>query len=95
MTLRLYARAEVVRILHVVSRLLARLEAEEIVESRRGRYTAEDLERIRIAAELADLDVNDAGIEVALRMREQWLAERRELHGVIETLRARLSSHRP
>ncbi len=94
MTLRLYARAEVVRILHVDGRLIERLEDEEIVGARRGRFTADDLERIRIAAELAELDVNDAGIEVVLRMRERWLAERRELHEAIDALRARLSRRR-
>lgn len=90
MTYRLYARTEVVRLLRVDEGLLERLEAEEVVVSRRGRYTQEDLERLRVAAELRALDVNPEGVGVILRMRDQWLAERRQLQAVIEALRAKL-----
>ncbi len=91
MTVHLYARAEVVRLLGIDRTLLARLEEEEVVLRRAGGYTADDLERLRVAAELADLGVNEEGIEVVLRMREQWLAERRELHELIDALRERVA----
>ncbi|MHB8418047.1 MAG: MerR family transcriptional regulator [Myxococcales bacterium] len=90
MKVRLYARTEVVRLLRIDRRLLDRLEEEEIVRSRRGRFSARDVERVRIAAELLNLDVNPEGLEIILRMRERWLAERRELHAAIEALRAKL-----
>ena len=85
-----YARTEVVRLLHVDPELIELLEAEQLLAGRRGRYTSDDLERVRVAAELADLDVNPQGVAVILRMREQWLSERTELRSVIEALRARL-----
>lgn len=90
MKVQLYARTEVVRLLHVDAELLEFLEAEEVVTVRRGRYTPADLETVRVAAELAQLDVNPAGVAMILRMREQWIAERAELLSVIEALRARL-----
>ncbi|HUB08779.1 MAG TPA: hypothetical protein VMB50_17360 [Myxococcales bacterium] len=90
MRLRLYARTEVVRRLRIDRTLLERLEAEQIVRSRRGRFTPEDLEKVRVAAELLDLDVNPEGVAIILRMREQWVEERRELQAVIEALQARL-----
>jgi DNA-binding transcriptional MerR regulator len=87
---RLYARTEVVRLLRIERGLLERLESEEIVRSRGGRFTPEDVERVRIAAELLDLDVNPEGVAVILRMRDRWLSERRELQAVIDALRVRL-----
>ena len=90
MKVRVYARAEVVRLLRVDGALLDALELERVVVRRRGGYRAEDVERLRVAAELARLDVNAPGVAVALRMREQWLSERRRLWAVIEALRARL-----
>lgn len=90
MKVRLYARAEVVRLLRVDGELLDTLERERIVVRRRGGYDPGDLERLRIAVELARLDVNPPGVAVALRMREQLIAERRRLRAIIEALRSRL-----
>jgi len=86
----LYARTEVVRLLRIDTELLELLESEQVVTVRRGHYTPADLETVRVAAELAQLDVNPAGVAMILRMREQWLSERGELLSVIEALRARL-----
>ncbi len=90
MKLRLYARSEVVRLLRIDADVLDRLEAEEIVRSRRGRYRLEDVERARVASELLELGVNPEGVAVILHMRERWMAERRELQSVVEALRERL-----
>ncbi len=90
MKVHLYARTEVVRLLHVEAELLELLEAEQVVRVRRGQYTPTDLDTVRVAAELARLDVNPAGVAMILRMREHWLSERSELVSVIEALRARL-----
>ena len=86
MRVKLYARAEVVRRLRVDSGLLRELVRERIVIEQRGRYTEGDLDRIRVAAELQKLGVNREGIEVALRMREGWLAERADLLDLIDRL---------
>jgi len=90
MALKLYARAEVIRLLHIGDELLAMLEAEQIVAEQQGGYTPEDLERLRVAHELADLGVNAAGLDVILAMRDHWLSERKELLEIIEALRKKL-----
>ncbi len=90
MKVHFYARTEVVRLLRVDASLLRLLESEQIVAPR-GRYTPDDLERVRVAVELADLDVNPVGVAMILRMREQWLAERIELRSVIEALQSHLA----
>jgi DNA-binding transcriptional MerR regulator len=90
MRAKFYARSEVVSRLQVDLRLLRELVREQIVVERKGRYSAGDLDRIRVAAELRKLGVNSEGIEVALRMREGWLAERAELLDLIDRLRRRL-----
>jgi DNA-binding transcriptional MerR regulator len=84
-----YTRTEVIRLLRVDVQLLQLLESEQVV-ARRGRYSPDDLERVRVATELAHLDVNPAGVAMLLRMREQWLAERTELRSIIVALRSRL-----
>ncbi len=90
MRAKFYARAEVVSRLRVDVSVLRELVREEIVVERKGRYAAADLDRIRVAAELRKLGVNREGIEVALRMREGWMAERSELLALIDLLRRRL-----
>jgi len=90
MALKLYARAEVIRILRIGDDLLATLEAEHIVAEQPGGFTSEDLERLRVAHELAELGVNAAGLDVILEMRDHWLTERHELLEVIEALRKKL-----
>jgi hypothetical protein len=90
MRAKFYARAEVVSRLRVDLGLLRELHRARIVVERKGRYAADDLERIRVAAELHKLGVNSEGIEVALRMREGWLAERAELIDLIDRLHRRL-----
>jgi hypothetical protein len=95
MRTKLYARAEVVRKLRVDSGLLRELVRERIVIERRGRYSEGELDRIRVAAELRKLGVNSEGIEVALRMREGWLAERAELLDLVDRLVNRLRGGHP
>jgi DNA-binding transcriptional MerR regulator len=94
MRVKLYARAEVVRRLRVDAGLLRELVRERIViEQKKGRYAEGDLDRIRVAAELRKLGVNNEGIEVALRMREGWLAERADLLHLIDRLVGRARRH--
>jgi hypothetical protein len=90
-----YARSEVVRRLRVDSGLLRELVRERIVIERRGRYAQSDLDRIRVAAELRKLGVNSEGIEVALRMRDGWLAERADLVDLIVRLVGRVRRGSP
>lgn len=89
---RYYRRTEVIEMLSLDEEFLDRLLREtSICEEIGGAFSADDVERIRIAHHLEeDLGVNLPGIEVALRLREKMLAERRELLSVIEALRRRL-----
>lgn len=89
---RYYRRTEVIELLSLKEDFLDRLLQEtSICEEVGGGFSAEDVERIRIARHLEeDLGLNLAGIEVAVRLRERMLAERRELLSVIEALRRRL-----
>lgn len=89
---RYYRRTEVIELLSLEEEFLDRLLREtSICEEVGGAFSADDVERIRIAHRLEmDLGLNPAGIEVAVRLREKMLAERRELLSVIEALRRRL-----
>jgi hypothetical protein len=89
MTTKLYARAEVIRMLQIGEDLLLTLARERIVAGQPGGYTPEDVERIRVAHELAELGVNAAGLDVILEMRDHWLAERHDLLEIIQALRAK------
>jgi hypothetical protein len=52
-------------------------------------YSEEEVELARVARVLVrELDVNAAGVEVILRMREEMLALRRQVAEVLELLRA-------
>lgn len=89
---RYYRRTEVIELLSLREDFLDSLLREtSLCEEVGGAFSADDVERIRIAQRLdEDLGVNFAGIEVAVRLRERMLAERRELLSVIEALRRRL-----
>ena len=93
MRVKLYARAEVVRRLRVDAGLLKELVRERIVTEQKGRYTESDLDRRREEAKLRNLGGNTEGIEVALRMRESWLAERADLLELIDRLVDRARRH--
>lgn len=89
---RYYRRTEVIELLSLPEGFLDRLLSEtSICEDIGDAFSADDVERIRIARRLEeDLGLDFAGIEVALRLRERMLVERRELLSVIESLRRRL-----
>ena len=56
-------------------------------------YTSDEAELARVARVLhRELDVNLAGVEVILRMREEMLALRRQMTEVLQKLQASRSS---
>lgn len=56
--------------------------------------SAADAERLRVIAVLMrEMDVNLAGVEVILHMREDLLAMRRQFDEVVRTLVAELKKH--
>ena len=57
------------------------------IRRRRGRLGSDDAERVRVISVLMhEMDVNLAGAEVILHMREELISMRRQFDEVVETL---------
>ncbi len=79
--------------IHMDESTARQLAAEGLVEIRRPTsgvdevVTADDAERLRVIAVLMnEMDVNLAGVEVILHMREELLSMRRQFDEVVATL---------
>ena len=100
MTRRDLKLAEAMELLGVDQEMLRMLEAEDVIHLKRtlGQevlISAEDVDRIRVVRVLIEeLDVNLAGAEVILHMREDMLAMRHQfdeiLAALVKELRERL-----
>ncbi|MEW6140054.1 MAG: chaperone modulator CbpM [Thermodesulfobacteriota bacterium] len=96
-----YRREQVIEILKIEEQFLDELEAEELVRpqalsSRERVFSPDQVERIRIIANLVrQLDVNLAGCEVILEMRENMIRMQRQfdeiLSCLVDELKRRLS----
>ena len=65
------------------------LEAGVLPEPLEREYTAEEAELVRVAHVLVrELEINVAGVEVILRMRQEVLALRQQMAEVIQTLQS-------
>jgi MerR family transcriptional regulator/heat shock protein HspR len=85
--------SEVTEIFQVNGGFVTRLVEEEIVcpVCREGTstrlFSASDLEKLRIAKVLMEeMEVNLAGVEVILRMRQNMIAMRRQFDGILEDM---------
>lgn len=84
--------AEAMKLLGVDQEMLRTLEAEDLIHLKRTLdqeilISAEDVDRIRVVRVLIeDLDVNLAGAEVILHMREDMLAMRHQFDEILATL---------
>jgi MerR family transcriptional regulator/heat shock protein HspR len=84
--------SELVARLHLAPDDLRRLEAEGLVEvkySSEGEpvLSAADVERVRLAQLLTtELDVNLAGVEVIVHMRESMLAMQRQFADILDAV---------
>ncbi len=84
--------AEVMELLGVDREMLHLLEAEDLIHPKRTLdeevlLSAEDVDRIRVVRILIqELDVNLAGAEVILHMREDMLAMRHQFDEILVTL---------
>jgi len=100
MTRRDLKLAEAMELLGVDQEMLRMLEAEDVIHLKRTLdqevlISAEDVDRIRVVRVLIEeLDVNLAGAEVILHMREDMLAMRHQfdeiLAALVKELRERL-----
>ena len=87
---------EVVAHLHVSNEFLNALEDENLIHLKRSSegevlMSTEDVERVRLALVLtSELDVNLAGVEVIMHMRESMLAMHRQFAEVLDALVAEM-----
>jgi MerR family transcriptional regulator/heat shock protein HspR len=80
-------RTEVLRLVGGDEELLRLLATEGLLPPR-SPYHLEDMESARLAHTLIhELDVNMAGVEIILRMREEMLSTRRQVAELLELLR--------
>ncbi|MBA3029547.1 MAG: MerR family transcriptional regulator [Desulfobacteraceae bacterium] len=92
--------SEVTEIFRVNGGFVTRLVEEEIVcpVCREGSstrlFSASDLEKLRIAKVLMeDMEVNLAGVEVILRMRQNMLSMRRQFDDILEEMACHLKTN--
>jgi MerR family transcriptional regulator, heat shock protein HspR len=102
MALNFYYRRQVIEIFEVDESFLDTLEAEELVhpvqeESTREKvFPPDQVERIRIINNLVnDLEVNLAGVEVIMEMRENLMRMQRQFDQILETLVKELKTRLP
>ncbi|MEW6113175.1 MAG: chaperone modulator CbpM [Thermodesulfobacteriota bacterium] len=97
-----YYRHEILEIFDCDDQFLSRLEDEDLVHaveipSGRDRvFMADQMERIRIIHNLmTDLDVNLAGCEVILEMRENMMRMQEQFDTILAELSEQLKRRRP
>ncbi|MCK9274413.1 MAG: hypothetical protein M0P57_04910 [Syntrophales bacterium] len=90
---------EVLEIFEIKQRFLDTLEEEDIVctcFSEKGEergYHSDEMEKLRVAKILAeDLEVNLAGIDIILRLRQQMVEMRRQFDDILEDLAKKIQS---
>lgn len=88
-----YSKSQIVEIFGLDESFLDRLEAEDLVrsselEARIERvFYVDQVERIRIICNLMnDLEVNLAGVEVILEMRENMIRMHRQFDAILDAL---------
>ena len=93
MTKEYWTFKEVVEIIQIDENFINDLEREEIIcpelldDHPNKRYSASDLDNLRLAKILVqDMDVNLAGVEVILRMRENMVHMRQQFDAILEDL---------
>ncbi|MFZ0451438.1 MAG: chaperone modulator CbpM [Desulfatiglandaceae bacterium] len=93
MTRKFWTITEVVEHFQITERFLCELEEEDIVcsvcreNSSTKLFAPEDLERLRLAKILVEeMDVNLAGVEVILRMRQSMIEMRRQFDDIFQDL---------
>ncbi|MBU4425700.1 MAG: MerR family transcriptional regulator [Proteobacteria bacterium] len=93
MTKELWTITEVSEVFEVEERFLIELEDEEIIcsvcngDTSTKLYTSSELEKLRLVKILTeDMDVNLAGVEVILRMRQSMIEMRRQFDSILENL---------
>jgi MerR family transcriptional regulator, heat shock protein HspR len=97
-----YYRKEIIEIFQCDEKFLKELEAENLVHPVEEKsvqeqvFPPDQVERIRIIRTLMrDLEVNLAGVEVILGMRENMIRMQQQFHEILETLVDELKTRIP
>jgi MerR family transcriptional regulator/heat shock protein HspR len=97
-----YYRRQIIEIFECDEGFLDRLEAEDLVQSVEAEsepervFPPEQVERIRIINNLMrDLEVNLAGVEVILAMRENMIRMQRQFDEILDILVQELKGRMP
>jgi MerR family transcriptional regulator/heat shock protein HspR len=97
-----YYRKQVIEIFDCEDDFLTQLESEDLIRSVRVEslpervYTPEQMERIRIIRNLThELDVNLAGVEVIMAMRENMIQMQGQFNEILESLVKELKTRMP
>lgn len=89
---KMYTLAEVLNMTDVIENDIIRYEKEElifpVIEDELPLYSDEEVEKIKMIKRLTDdLEVNFAGVEVILHMREQMMGMQSEFEKIIEEMK--------
>ena len=90
-----YTRKQIIELLEIDDGFLITLEQEEIISgdaptSEQGEFSERMLERARVAYNLVrELDVNLAGADIIVRMREEMAGLRRRVEDLLAELERR------
>ncbi len=97
-----YYKKQVIEIFDCEEDFLSELEEEDLISSIRVEslservYPPEQVERIRIIRNLMrDLDVNMAGVEVIMAMRENMIQMQGQFYQILESLVQELKTRMP
>lgn len=97
-----YRREQVIEIFGLQESFLDELEQEELIrcsvmeQAKEKIYTSDQIERIRIITNLVDdLEVNLAGVEVILQMRENMILMRHQFDQILEALVKEIKARMP
>ncbi|MBN1828400.1 MAG: MerR family transcriptional regulator [Deltaproteobacteria bacterium] len=97
MTKQTWKRVEVLELLEIDDDFLVMVEEEEIVAAVADRetgerfYTFDELERLRLAKILLEeMEVNLAGVDIIVRMRQELLETRRQFDAILEDIAGKL-----
>ncbi|HMK36901.1 MAG TPA: chaperone modulator CbpM [Desulfomonilaceae bacterium] len=100
MTQDFFYRRQIIEIFEIDEDFLSELEHEELIHSIRVEavpehvFPVEELERIRIIQNLVkELEVNLAGVEVILEMRDNMIRMQQQFNFILEKLVGELKTH--
>jgi hypothetical protein len=85
---------QLIEVLEGDRELVYRLVEEGVIERRREGYGRREVEQVLVCRTLVrELDVNWAGVDIIVRMREELLATRRQVAELLDALQQQRQQH--